>query len=166
MVSERHPDVHFVIAGNDKCYYGNDPIYLKGESFKDYVLRQTPVDLNRFHFLGWLSEEQLVSLFRLSRAHVYWTLPFTLSWSCFQAMATGCLIIASDSPPVREVIRHNETGILVDPLNVEQMASEILDALAHPERYQGIREAARELMVSNYSFEVCLPKLASYYLGK
>lgn len=28
-------------------------------------------------------------------------------------MSTGCAIMASDTAPVREVIKHNETGLLV-----------------------------------------------------
>ena len=37
-----------------------------------------------------------------------------LSWSLLEAMSAGCAIVASDTAPLREAIRHDETGVLVD----------------------------------------------------
>ena len=49
---------------------------------------------------------------RASDAHVYLTVPFVLSWSLLDAMSTGCLIVASDTPPVREFMADGRTGLL------------------------------------------------------
>ena len=128
------------------------------------MLKQHPYDLSRFHFLNWISEPALVDLYRLSDCHFYWTVPFTLSWSLFQALATGCLVIASDSAPVRDAIQHEVNGLLLPPYDIETMVEQMLAVLDAPERYQPLREAARQSMVENFSFEACLPKLAEFYL--
>jgi glycosyltransferase involved in cell wall biosynthesis len=163
-VSQKRDDVHFVIAGNPQTHYGSEMIGIEEATFKDHVLKKHPYDLNRFHFLDWLSERALVDLFRLSDCHFYWTVPFTLSWSLLQAMSTGCLVIASDTAPVRDAITHGVTGLLVEPNARTDMGEVILKVLEEPDNYRQLRVHARRNMVDSYSFGVCLPKLAEFCL--
>ena len=44
-------------------------------------------------------------------------------------MSCGCLVIGSDTEPVREVIKHNENGFLVPFGNSKQLANQIVEAL-------------------------------------
>jgi glycosyltransferase involved in cell wall biosynthesis len=154
-----------VIAGNPKTHYGSEMINLQGfETFKDYVMSLHPYDLNRFHFLNWISEPALVDLYRLSDCHFYWTVPFTLSWSLFQALSTGCLVMGSNSAPVRDAITHGVNGLLVEPYDRDALVEQMLEILDKPEQYAYLRDHARE-GTTQYSFETCLPKLADFYLG-
>ncbi len=164
-ISKKRSDVHFVIAGNPKTHYGSEMIGIKEATFKEFVLKKQPFDLSRFHFLDWIPEEALVDLFRLSHCHFYWTVPFTLSWSLFQAMATGVLAVGSNSAPVRDGITHGVNGLLVPPYEIDAIVDTILDALDNQAGYQYLRDNARERMVQEFSFEVCLPKLAEFYLS-
>jgi glycosyltransferase involved in cell wall biosynthesis len=164
-VAQRDPDVHFVIAGDTKTHYGSEMIGIKDATFKEHVLKQRNFDLSRFHFVDWLSESALRDLFRISDCHFYWTVPFTLSWSLFQSMASGCLVVASNSAPVRDAIVDNVNGVLVDPYDKAAMVEKILDVVASRERFKHLRENARQTIVDCFSFEVCLPKLADFILG-
>jgi glycosyltransferase involved in cell wall biosynthesis len=162
---QHRTDVHFVIAGRPQTHYGSEMTQIKEDSFKSYVLKQFPdLDASRFHFVGWLPEPALADLFRLSDCHFYWTVPFTLSWSLFQAMASGCAVVGSDTAPVRELVWHGETGLLVPPEDIDAMVAQVLDVLALPQTMQSYRQNARQLAVERYSFDSCLPKLASFYL--
>jgi glycosyltransferase involved in cell wall biosynthesis len=161
-VCQKRDDVHFVIAGNPRTNYGSEMISVKESTFKDHVMKKRPYDLNRFHFLDWISERALVDLFRLSDCHFYWTVPFTLSWSLLQAMSTGCLVIASGTAPVRDAIEHAATGLLAEPYAKEEITELILDVLDNATRYQKLRATAREVALRKYAFQGCLPKLARF----
>lgn len=163
-VSQKSKDVHFVIAGNPKTHYGSEMIGINDPTFKEYVLKKQPYDLNRFHFLDWISESALVDLFCLSNCHFYWTVPFTLSWSLFQAMATGCLIVGSDSAPVRDAIVNGINGLLVSPYDQVMLTDSILATLSSSKKHIDLRKNARSCIVENFSFETCLPKLGSFLL--
>lgn len=163
-VSQRDPNVHFVIAGGAKTHYGSEMIGLNEASFKDYVLKQQNFDLSRFHFLDWVSEIALLDLFRISDCHFYWTVPFTLSWSLFQSLASGCLVLGSNTGPVRDAITHGMNGLLGAPLDRAAMAELMLEALNNPQKYKQLRVNARQTAVERFSFEVCLPRLAEFLL--
>ncbi|UTW09958.1 glycosyltransferase [Pseudomonas benzenivorans] len=57
-------------------------------------------------------------------------------------MASGCLIIGSDTAPVREVIRNGENGLLVDFFNTNEIAERVLKNLAELETFKDLRKAA------------------------
>ncbi|MCI5070637.1 glycosyltransferase, partial [Acidovorax sp.] len=100
----------------------------------------------------------LTQLMQVSTAHVYLTYPFVLSWSMMEAMSIGCLIVGSDTAPVREQIRHGENGILVDFFNPEALAEAVAQALQNRDELQALRAAARAQIVAQYDLaSVCLP---------
>ena len=77
-------------------------------------------------------------------------------------MAAGCLVIGSDTPPVREVLDQTN-GILVPFLDHEKVASAAIEALANPQRFQKQRAQARKFVVENFdNARVCLPKLREF----
>src|SRR5262249_44014226 len=107
-------DVLFVVVGGDEIHYGWDKLHTGSPSFKQWVFDQQKPDLSRFIFTGRILPEQLADILRLSDLHIYLTSPFVLSWSVLNAMASGCVVLASDVPPVREVINAGKDG-LVEP---------------------------------------------------
>jgi glycosyltransferase involved in cell wall biosynthesis len=89
---------------------------------------------------------------------VYLTYPFVLSWSLLEAMSTGCAIIASDTPPVREVIEDGKTGELIDFLDVNGLAKKVIHLLENPKLRQELGARARQFAIENYDLEThCLP---------
>eukprot|EP01034_Spumella_vulgaris_P009167 gene9167-11643_t len=84
------------------------------------------------------------------------TYPFVLSWSVLEAMACGALIIGSDTPPVREVIRTGHNGILVPFFDADALAEAVLGALSNPEASISMRAAARRTVERRFRLEDCL----------
>jgi glycosyltransferase involved in cell wall biosynthesis len=95
---------------------------------------------------------------QLSAVHAYLSYPFVLSWSLLEAMAAGCCIVGSATPPVQEVVQHGVNGRLVDFFDHEGLAHSLADALQHPEDTRALREAARRTVCERYDLRGhCLP---------
>ena len=111
------------------------------------MLAELDLDLSRVHFTGILSRPDMVAVMRASNAHVYLTVPFTLSWSLLDSMSVGCLIVASDTEPVREFMTDGQTGLLCPMNDPEALAARIEEALEHGEAMQPLRARARATVV-------------------
>jgi glycosyltransferase involved in cell wall biosynthesis len=111
------------------------------------------------HFVGRVPYPVFLALLQVSTVHVYLTYPFVLSWSLLEAMSAGCAVIASDTKPVHEAIRHGDTGRLVNFFDVAGLASEICSLLEDPESRSRMGQAARAFAQAHYDLRtVCLPR--------
>jgi glycosyltransferase involved in cell wall biosynthesis len=117
-----------------------------------------PVDLARVHFVGKLPHAQYLQVLQVSAVHAYLTVPFVLSWSMLEAMAAGCLVVGSRTPPVEEVVADGVDGVLVDFPDRDALVAAILAALRDPARFAPLRAAARAKVVERYDLRTrCLP---------
>ena len=108
--------------------------------------------------MGRVPYPVFLKILQVSRVHVYLTYPFVLSWSMLEALAAGCLVIASRTAPVEEVIREGENGLLVDFFNPDALARQAIEALAKPEAFTDLRRRARQTIVERYDLhQVALP---------
>lgn len=159
LIQKLRPNAQIVLVGSDGVSYGSPPP--GGTTYRKMFMDQVKdkVDFSRIHFIGHLPHEHFIKILQISAVHVYLTYPFVLSWSLMEAMAAGCLVVASKTKPVEEVIRHEENGLLVDFFSPEGLATAIDDALSRPSEMQLLRENARETIVKNYDLNnICLPR--------
>ena len=151
----RRGSAHVVVAGADSVVYGRP--HPQGGTWQSALLEEIDVDPARVHFVGTLPSNAFLRLLQVSSAHVYLTVPFVLSWSMLEAMAAGCLVLGSATPPVKEVIADGLNGLLVDFFDSEALADRLADALARRESFAAVRAAARETVINRYDLAVCLP---------
>ncbi|MHC5829325.1 MAG: glycosyltransferase, partial [Nostoc sp.] len=102
-----------------------------------------------------------------SSAHIYLTRPFVLSWSMLEVMAAGCLLVASKTPPVLEVIQDGVNGLLVNFFSPQNIANRVEEALNNPQEMNAIRANARETIIKRYDLAKLLPQhLQWIFAGK
>jgi glycosyltransferase involved in cell wall biosynthesis len=97
-----------------------------------------------------------------STVHVYLTYPFVLSWSLIEALSVGCLVVASRTPPVEEIISDGENGYLFDFFDVDGLADRVVEVLKQAEAHRHVSANARARVVARYDLKgICLPAYLS-----
>ncbi|MCK9983855.1 MAG: hypothetical protein AzoDbin1_00327 [Azoarcus sp.] len=150
-LQRQRPRAQVLIAGGDDVSYGRRPD--GAPNWRQKMLQEVQVDSARTHFLGKLPYAQYLQLLKVSRAHVYLTYPFVLSWSVLEAMAGGCVVVGSDTAPVQEVLRHGENGYLVDFFDTRALVGQLFEVIEQPDAQQTIRASARQTIVQNYGLQ-------------
>jgi glycosyltransferase involved in cell wall biosynthesis len=150
-ILKRRPKAQVLIVGGDDVSYGVR--LANGLSYREKALAEVDIDRQRVHFLGRIPYQQYLKVLQVSAVHVYLTVPFVLSWSMLEAMAAQCLVIGSDTPPVTEVIKSGENGLLVNFFSPMAIADAVDAVFNHPDRMQAIRIAARQTVLHRYALE-------------
>jgi glycosyltransferase involved in cell wall biosynthesis len=148
---ETRPEAQVLIVGGDEVSYGRAAP--EGRTWRQHLLAETGLSSDRVHFLGKIPYAQYVAVLQLSRVHVYLTYPFVLSWSSIEAMSAGCVVLGSDTAPVREVIEDGRNGLLVDFFDPAAIADRAAEVLARPEAYARLGAAARQTALDGFRVE-------------
>jgi glycosyltransferase involved in cell wall biosynthesis len=129
-------------------------LVITGRGHREAPLRQLAQELGiakRVLFTGWV-ENQLdainaLDLFVLSSHYE------GLGVVLLEALALRVPVISTLVGGTRDVLRHNETGLLVPPRNPVALAAAIDEMLTHPERARALAEAGRVDVLQRYLVE-------------
>lgn len=80
-----------------------------------------------------------------------------------EAMACGIPVITTNAGSIPEIITQNKNGIMIEPGNSHQLASDIENLLNNPEKRRSLGKSARETVVSKYSWESTAKRYLSIY---
>lgn len=148
LICQRRPNCHIVITGGDEISYSRR--LPEGQCYRELALEKVNIPTDRVHFLGRVSYQTHVQLLQLSSCHVYLTYPFVLSWSFIEAMACGCVMIASNTQPVLDVLQPGINGLCVDFFDHQQIANQVDLVLNDPQRKKSLASAARKTIENHY----------------
>jgi glycosyltransferase involved in cell wall biosynthesis len=129
-------------------------IHGKGKAETSEVrLRKQIADLglgDRVEYGGWIRHADVPPLLARARASV---IPYRGGWAetttfvsplkIYELMLAGVPIVSSDLPSLREVLRHDETGVLVPPDDPEALAAGLRRVLEDREDARRMADAAR-----------------------
>lgn len=116
----------------------------KGES--DYTARVTQLVYllkleKRVHFFGEVSEEKKYNLLR--RAHMLLHASVKEGWGLvvLEAAVQGTPSVVYNTTGLRDVVKHNKTGIVVDTNNPDTLAKEAIALYINKKRYATFQQA-------------------------
>jgi len=154
IILKRRPKAKIIIVGGDEVSYGR--ALPDGQTYRKQMLDEVDLDLSRVFFIGRVPYGTYLNVIKVSGVHVYLTYPFVLSWSMLEAMSAECLVVASSTPPVTEVIKDGVNGLLLDFFDFAAIADRVDEVLDHKDRMAAIRKKARATILQNYKLEDCL----------
>lgn len=83
--------------------------------------------------------------------------------AALEAMACEVPVIATRVGGLPEVVRHGETGYLVDLADVDSMAERAVEILSDPEKTRDMGSRGRELAVSRFNTDRIIPLYIALY---
>jgi len=162
-VMANDPDVNCIIVGEDRVAYGSQ--LPDGDSWKKRMLSELEFDHSRLIFTGLLPRAQYRKLLQVSALHVHLSVPFCLSWSLTEAMATACPLIVAENAAMAEAIDNGVHGSRVNMSDVEAITRAITDLLEDKEKAHALGEAARARIVEKYATKVIYPAKDAWLRG-
>ncbi|GAN98594.1 glycosyl transferase [Komagataeibacter xylinus NBRC 13693] len=136
-------DVRVIVVGGDGVSYGGRAP--DGRTWRQHMLAELGGTLNteRVHFAGRVGYGDFCRLLQRSDVHVYLTYPFVVSWSLREAMASGCAIVGSRTPPVAEFLHDGRTARLVPFLDPRRIADGVVELLEDGRLARRLRASVR-----------------------
>src|SRR5262245_24209242 len=148
---ERDQTLRFVIIGDDQTLYGNETLYLGGQSFMDYTLARSRLPAEAIHWRRALPYEEFRRHLACLDLAILPVFEGAANWSLFEAMAAGLPILSSDRAFVPEVIRNGQEGVLLNPYDAAGFAEEALKLLGDQARARALGRAAQDRIRQNYT---------------
>jgi glycogen(starch) synthase len=142
-VVRRFPAVRLVIAGD-----GPERLALE-----QLVLRLELTD--SVEFIGWVTPERVPELINTAMVVLMPSEHEAFPMVTLESAMMGRPLIANRVGGLPEIVRHEETGLLIDPEATGDLAAAISSLLADPARAVRFGQAARR-WVQNFSFPRCV----------
>ncbi len=142
----RHPDLRLTVAGSGD-YQEQLEKHAKRVGAEPYV-----------RFVGRVTEEEKVRLYRSAWAFVMTSPKEGWGLTCLEAQACGTPVIASDSPGLREAVRHGEGGLLV-PHGDRDALEEAIDRVVAQPALRADLAAGALRYASEFSWERCADEM-------
>ena len=154
LVMQKHPDVEFVIAGEDKSQSRKNRMALEN------LLHELRL-VERFRLIGWVDDMPAflatLGLF-VSAAR---SEPFGLA--IVEAMATGVPVVATASEGAREIIDDQRSGRLVPIGDIASLAQTIDELMSDESERLRLAENAKAVARARFSLERMVEKTEEVY---
>ncbi len=118
--------------------------------------------------LGWLSRNEVIEVLGISRAGLLTLHPepnYLDSYpvKLFEYMLAGIPVIASNFPFWKQFVSDIGSGLMVDPLNPQEIADAIDWLLEHPNEAEEMGRRGREAVLDRYTWESQGERLIEFY---
>lgn len=146
------PDRGLIVDGN----------LVKFEQYLHQVIKDSAI-CKRVKFLGHTDQATIQHYRQHSTITVFPSRYENFPVSLLEALSTGSPTIASAVGGIKEIIRHQQTGILVSSEAPEEIASQVISLLNEPETMMTLSRNAIQDTKKRYSPDIVANQTLTYY---
>jgi len=114
-------------------------------------------------FVGYVPHEQLPLWYSRAAAAVFPSHAEAFGLTCAEAMACGAAVAMTSKGSGPELVEHGMSGLLVDPLDVEALAGELVYLLRNPDVRRELGTNARERACRLFDSEILVGRNLAFY---
>jgi len=152
LIMKQYPDAHLLLAGPT-----TDPQWLARLEEEIRLLGIA----NQVHILGARSD--VPDLLRACDIFIFPSLYEGLGIALIEAMAAGCVCVATNTRPLEEVVNNGVDGLLVPPRNEAALAEAVCGLLAAPARRASLAAEARASTLLRFQPQQAVDRLMGIY---
>ena len=155
-VIKKNPNVLFTLIGNDSEFSTKKMLMSK------YIQQQLKGYEKNYIIKGGLIYEDVLKEYETATLCIFPSIWENFPLVCLEAMSAGRPIIGSTQGGMSELL-DNEAGILIDPLNVNQMGESICKLLSNVSLRNKLGTVARKKVLANYNSEIIGKRLEEHF---
>jgi len=138
--TNRHQERSLLIAGDGPA---RDKLESKAAS----------LGLERVEFKGFVDEAEKLRLLQEAYCYVLPTRMEGLGISNLEAMASGCVVVSTDTYGVKDYIHHGENGVLVLPDNPRELSAALDRTMSAGAQYKRMAQEGRQTVEAEYRLD-------------
>lgn len=147
---EKYHDTTLTMVGPDKDGSLEDVKKLA----KEYAIA------DRLKFTGYIPKDEIISISKHHNIFINTTNFDNMPVSVMEAMALGIPVVSTNVGGIPYLLKHKQSGLLVDKENVSAMVDAIELLISHPDIYKNISKNARQT-ISQYDWDNVFPSWKS-----
>lgn len=152
LIVKEHPEASFVFVSHNS----------RAEPALRGICQVNGTEKN-LHFLGRVTEEEKIRLFRASDVYVLPTRYEGFGLPLLEAMSAGCPVVSSDIPVVNEIVQNGVNGLLAEMENPRSLADNVTKVLRDPALRNRLVENGYRTVNERYHEEAIVQRLLDVY---
>jgi len=157
LIWEANPEVNFTFVPAPMGKGGGSP----SDSYRE-ILGNLITD-RRVRIVAPVPRAELPQLYVDATLCVVPSLWEGFGYVCAEAMACGLPVVASRTGGLEEIVEEGQSGVLIEPGNVAELAQAVVSLLSDPERCARLGVSARKRIVEQFSSPVIAARMADLY---
>ncbi|SDH03475.1 glycosyltransferase family 4 protein [Psychroflexus sediminis] len=158
IIKKAVPEAHLIIAGRDTKIRGTQDSYL------DYLKTEIPEEVkDDIYFLGSIENTQIPKEIEKAEVCAYPSHMEAMPLAWIEVLSMGKAFVGSNLGPGPEAVKHGETGLLCNPLDIDDLAKQIIIMLQSREKARQMGQNAIEDVYKRFDLEVLIEKNIRMY---